>query len=318
MIKTKDSINLKQQILNANNTLRILITKKCNSKCIYCYEEGIFNSTNNQDQNLDLNDFKKIILVGQSLGVSRVSISGGEPMLYYKWVEEIAKLCVKQNIFVTITSNGTYPCIIDLAKKYPSIEFRISLDCSTKKEYNYFRGIDKFDVVINTIKKLAKVSNKVHINRVVYTLDNEWREFEKMIKFLISKKLNKKNVYLKLLPAYPSSNFKELSPSKYKQFIFKKIPEFRSKYDPIRLRYINEFNYKNVNIIFQDRGVFSSKCCPINKTRCPEGIGSTRINPNGVIQPCYGIKLNKINHNDTEKAIKTKLKASRKFLDSLC
>lgn len=30
---------LKKYIDNANDTLRLIITKQCNSQCIYCYEE---------------------------------------------------------------------------------------------------------------------------------------------------------------------------------------------------------------------------------------------------------------------------------------
>lgn len=58
---------LKKYIDNANDTLRLIITKKCNSKCRYCYEEGIVNSTNKQEQKLDLEDFKNIIITGKAL-----------------------------------------------------------------------------------------------------------------------------------------------------------------------------------------------------------------------------------------------------------
>ena len=130
---------LKKYIDNANNTLRLLITKKCNSKCIYCYEEGIFNSTNNLKQELDIEDFKNIIVAGKRNGVQRVSIAGGEPTIYFSRIEELLKLCKKEHLLVYLTTNATNKNIIDLAKRYHDLEFRISLDCSSREQYKYFR-----------------------------------------------------------------------------------------------------------------------------------------------------------------------------------
>jgi hypothetical protein len=48
-----------------------------------------------------------------------------------------------------------------------------------------------------------------------------------------------------------------------------------------------------------------------------EGIWSMRINPDGVIQPCFGVTLWKINHNDKLRSIINELKKSHKFLDGL-
>lgn len=76
--------------------------------------------------------------------------------MLFPWVEEIIKLCYKEGLLVYLTTNATNKNIIDLAKKYPSLEFRISLDCSSKEQYKHLRGIDAFDQVISIIKKLAE------------------------------------------------------------------------------------------------------------------------------------------------------------------
>ncbi len=309
---------LRKYIDNANNTLRLIITKKCNSKCIYCYEEGIFNSTNKQKQELDLEDFKKIILAGKELGVKRISIAGGEPTIFFPWVEKLVEFCYKEKLLVYLTTNATNKKIINLAKKYPSLEFRISLDCSSRKQYKYLRGIDLFNQVISIIKELAKLPNEIHINRVVTTLENEWVEFNKMINMLNKNGLNKKNVFLRLIPSYPSKATGQLEVLDYIIYLIKYIPNLKIPLKQRNLQFMYKFKYKNINVIIRTRGFYSPKCCTINKTKCTEGIAYTRINPNGIMQPCFGSFLKeKIKHKDNLKTLKKKLMKSRKFLDNL-
>lgn len=309
---------LQRYIDNANNTLRLLITKKCNSKCIYCYEEGIFNSTNRQKQKLDLEDFKKIILAGKELGVKRISIAGGEPTLFFSWVEELVELCYEKNLLVYLTTNATNKKIINLAKKYPSLEFRISLDCSSKKQYQHLRGIDLFDQVISIIQELAKLPNEIHINRVVTTLENEWDEFNKMIKMLNRNSLNKKNIFLRLIPSYPSKVTEQLEVLDYINYLVKYIPNLKIPLKQRNLQFMYKFKYEIINVIIRTRGFYSPKCCVTNKTKCTEGIAYTRINPNGIIQPCFGSFLKeRIKHKDNLQTLKNKLMRSRKFLNNL-
>lgn len=309
---------LRKYIDNANNTLRLLITKKCNSKCIYCYEEGIPNSTNKLKQELDLEDFKKIILAGKELGVKRVSISGGEPTIFFSWVEELVELCHKEDLLVYLTTNATNKKVIGLAKKYPCLEFRISFDCSSREEYKHLRGIDLFDQVISIIKELVKLPNEIHINRVVTTLENEWDEFNKMIDLLNKNGLNKKNIFLRLVPSYPSETTKQLEVLDYINYLAKHIPDLKLPLKQKNLQFMYKFKYKNINVIIRTRGFYSRKCCVTNKKKCTEGIAYTRINPDGTIQPCFGSFLTKkIKHKDSLQVLKNKLMKSRAFLNDL-
>lgn len=309
---------LKEYINNANNTVRLLITKKCNSKCAYCYEEGFLGSTNNMAQLLDLQDFKNIIKASKNLGAKRVSISGGEPTLFFDWTEELVKYCNDEGLLTYITTNATNPKIIDLAQKYPCLEFRISLDCSTREEYVHFRGIDAFDKVISTLQELCKLPNEIHINRVVASLTDEWMLFNRMIKMIKDKGLDKKNVFLRLIPAYPSKMSLELTVLEYLDYLAKYMPQIKAELSQRKLQFHYAFKYHGVNVILRTRGIYSPKCCPAHDKRCVEGIAYTRINPDGRIQPCFNVFLEeKINHKDSLKSIEQKLKFSREFLGDL-
>lgn len=317
MTKPYNSDILYNYIRDAKKTLRILITKKCNLNCRYCYEEGIVNSTNKSLQNLDLEDFKNIIHAAKKLGVYRISFSGWEPTIYSSWIDELIGLCVSLDIICTITTNGTSTGIITLAKKYPSLKIRVSLDFSNPKDYLYYKGIDCFSVIIKNLKEMVKLKNQININRIVFSLDNERTKFNEMIDFLIKNKLNRKNVLLKLLPSYPHNTFKKLSANKLIKYYEKNWISFDERMDFLRNKSKPYSKYRDMNIAVQTRGIYSPKCCVKNKARCVEGIGSIRINPDGIMQPCFGVRLGQINHKDKATTILEKLKKNHEFLDDL-
>ena len=309
---------LRTYIDNANDTLRLLITKKCNSRCVYCYEEGIPGSTNNQGEELDLEDFKRIVIAGKQLGVKRVSISGGEPTLRFSWVESLVELCEQEGLLVYLTTNATNKRIIDLARRHPKLEFRISLDCASKEEYERLRGIDLFDQVIAILKDLSSLPNEIHINRVVTELDNEWLSLNRMLVMLKKEGLARENVFLRLIPSYPSKVTSQLEVLDYIDYLAQHIPSLRLPLQQRNLQFMYYFTYEGVNLIIRTRGFYSPKCCPSSQTRCTEGIAYTRINPDGTIQPCYGSFIEeKLSHEDDIASMNRKLSTARKFLEWL-
>jgi len=312
-----DNDILLNHITDAKKTVRLLITKKCNLKCIYCYEEGLGNSTNNMSQELDLKDFKNIILALSKQNINRISFSGGEPTLYFEWVDELIKLCDSLKISTTITTNGVSDKIIYLAKTHPYLGIRVSLDFSNSKEYLYFKKVDCFNLVLNNLKELVKLPNIIKINTIVYSLDSFWSDFNNMINLINVNNFNKSNVYLKLLPSYPVNDFKKLSQKELYDYLIKKGIKIAKKKDLVRKKDKYYFEYQGVRIIIQNRGVYSPKCCVLNNNRCVEGIGSIRINPDGRIQPCFGVKSVIINHNDSVNEIFKKIGVSYDFLDKL-
>ncbi|MFA5303832.1 MAG: radical SAM protein [Candidatus Nanoarchaeia archaeon] len=306
----------KQYIDNANNTLRILVTKKCNSSCKYCFEEGSIGSTNYMPELLDNADFRNIILAGKHLGVNRVTLSGGEPTLNFSCVESLVDLCVNENIPVYLTTNATDNRIINLARKYPSLEFRISLE-SSKENYKNYRGIDKFDEVIKNLKDLSSCTNEIVINRVVTSLKTEWEDFNNFVNLIKNEKINSTNVYLKMIPCLANNIAEDLPIISYVDYLSKMNPGLKINICQKKFQFFYDFKYNDVNILIRTKGVHSPKCCLSKDTFCDEGIAWTRINPNGVIQPCYNIFMDTINHGDAIPTIEKKLSKSREFMKGL-
>ena len=59
--------------------MRISVTDKCNLRCVYCMpDEGVVAKTHGEM--LTLEEFARVVRVASTLGISRVRITGGEPL----------------------------------------------------------------------------------------------------------------------------------------------------------------------------------------------------------------------------------------------
>src|ERR1035437_22912 len=61
-------------------SLEVEFNSDCNFKCIYCYTADTNNSCNGDE--LTLEEQQRVILQGKDMGVRKIIILGGEPMLY--------------------------------------------------------------------------------------------------------------------------------------------------------------------------------------------------------------------------------------------
>ena len=87
--------------------LRVSITDRCNYRCVYCRsgEEDV------QFSELPMGDYIRLVRVFVSLGIEKIRITGGEPLLRKElvgMVEELSALTTlrKRKLDVAITTNG--------------------------------------------------------------------------------------------------------------------------------------------------------------------------------------------------------------------
>lgn len=88
--------------------LRISLTDRCNLRCIYCMpEEGIRQIP--RTELLDTDEIVRICKAASELGISRIKLTGGEPLVrrictpLVKELKAIPGICQ-----VTLTTNGIH------------------------------------------------------------------------------------------------------------------------------------------------------------------------------------------------------------------
>lgn len=92
--------------------LRISLTDKCNFRCIYCMPASIFNGNYQFLRNKDLLSVEQLELVAQasiSLGVRKIRLTGGEPLLRPDLIDIVERLGQLDNLDdLAMITNGIF------------------------------------------------------------------------------------------------------------------------------------------------------------------------------------------------------------------
>ncbi len=137
--------------------LRISVTDRCNFRCKYCMPNNDFEMVECSDI-LRYEDILFASEVFASLGVNRIRITGGEPLVRKGICQFLDKLTKIENISeVMLTTNGS------LLEKYAADLYNagvkrlnISLDSLIPERNKYITGVDKTDAILAGIKKAAE------------------------------------------------------------------------------------------------------------------------------------------------------------------
>ena len=147
--------------------LRISLTDRCNLRCSYCMpREGVELTAHSEI--LSLEEVLRISEIMAGLGIKKIRLTGGEPLLRKNLVWLVEKLGKIPGIEkLAITTNG-----ILLAEKLPELvkaglnEVNISLDSTERKKYNMITGSDSLSEVLYGIDAACEAGLKVKINCV--------------------------------------------------------------------------------------------------------------------------------------------------------
>lgn len=146
-------------------SLRISITNRCNVNCIYCHHDGMLNSTDEMTPD----EIYQICRIAKKIGVERIRLSGGEPLVYKNLVETIEKISSLNFRDIAITSNGIF--LKDKAQELYNAGLKrvnISLDTLNEEIYQNITGKNYLNEVKEGILKSVEVGMyPVKINMVV-------------------------------------------------------------------------------------------------------------------------------------------------------
>ncbi|PFQ53714.1 GTP 3',8-cyclase MoaA [Bacillus cereus] len=159
--------------------LRISVTDRCNFRCRYCMPEEIFGpdySFLSNDKILSFDEIERVTRIFVSLGVRKLRITGGEPLLRRglpQLIERLHKIDGVEDIGLTTNGSLLKKFAPDLYKAGLS-RVTVSLDSLEEERFFYLNGNrSKVQRVLEGIQAAAEVGMKIKINMVVQKGKNE-------------------------------------------------------------------------------------------------------------------------------------------------
>jgi GTP 3',8-cyclase len=148
--------------------LRISVTDRCNMRCIYCMST---NNTKwlNDTEVLSFQEIVKLTTIFVNLGIEKIRITGGEPLVR----PELENLIESINVIPGIKSIGLTTNGLLLADKVEELasaglgNVNVSLDSFMEDRFKMMTGVKGVNRVLNSIEKAKDAGLNVKINTVV-------------------------------------------------------------------------------------------------------------------------------------------------------
>lgn len=290
------------------------ITMKCMYKCKHCNVAA----GRPLDDEMSTDQIKCILDQLDDIGVSDVSITGGEPLLREDCLEILRYAAGKQGFYLTLNTNGllvTEDLIVFLKNYCPKINVAITLDGYNADTYSILRQSynnsgkilsDEFNLVKQNLQMLVNSGLAIGVNYTIThaTIDNVWATYDFIRNLGIDRMLG-----IKFFPyGYGRAHREqlELNYQEWKSFLLKAfelkkrdvyykglqisvtcpweiyLPLLESGYDKIEISRM--FDYSSP--------LESELYSKYRNLGCHAGVTSCAISPNGDLYPCGTISSN--------------------------
>ena len=255
-------------------SLRITLTNRCNVNCIYCHHDGMVKS---KDE-MTAAELYTICKIAKKIGVRKIRLSGGEPLLKKDIVEIVSKIASLGFKDISMTTNGI------LLEKYAQDlkdagldRVNVSLDTLDRKTFELITKKDYLEDAKKGILKAVEVGlYPVKINMVIMKDINQ-NEIKDMFKFC-----KENDIVLQLIELIESENCDD---DKFSEDYHYKLDDIENELadiaDDVRERefmqgrkkyYINGGEIEVVKPV--DNSTFCANCTRL------------RVTPDGKIKPC--------------------------------
>ena len=161
-------------------SLRITLTNRCNVNCLYCHHDGMVKS---KDE-MTADELYTICKIAKKIGVRKIRLSGGEPLLKKDIVEIVERIASLDFKDISMTTNGI------LLEKYAQDlkdagldRVNVSLDTLNRETFEFITKKDYLEDAKNGILKAVEVGlYPVKINMVIMKGINQ-DEIDDMFEF---------------------------------------------------------------------------------------------------------------------------------------
>lgn len=206
------------ELLDAYNRpikyLRLSVTDRCDLRCSYCIPKG-FKGFERPPHWLDFNEIERLIQIMAQLGLQKVRLTGGEPLLRKGIADLAARISRIDGIEdLSLSTNATQLKPQALALYRSGIRrINVSLDSLDRQRYAQITGRDTLRAVLDGLEQARDTGfHPIKINMVVMKGVND-AEVDKMVSFCMEKQF-----VLRLIEVMPmgdtgrQSQFVDLQP----------------------------------------------------------------------------------------------------------
>ncbi|RLC13011.1 MAG: GTP 3',8-cyclase MoaA [Deltaproteobacteria bacterium] len=150
------------------NYLRLSVTDRCNLRCMYCLPRGFVPKLSHTDI-LNYEEILRLVRLGVGLGISKVRVTGGEPLVRKGICDFLKQLSKIEGLLdISLTTNGVL--LKDNIEEIRSAGIKrinISMDSLNRQKFKKITGQDSFDQVWEGIELAQKMGfDPIKINVV--------------------------------------------------------------------------------------------------------------------------------------------------------
>jgi len=166
------------------NYLRISVTDRCNLRCIYCMPpEGVPQISHSEI--LSYEEIRTVVRAAAALGINRIRLTGGEPLVRAELPKLIKMLSQIEGIEeLSLTTNGTVLKKYALELKQAGLSrVNVSLDTLKADRFQYITRLGKLEAALEGIEAAKEAGfDPVKINTVIMggVNDDEVLDFARM------------------------------------------------------------------------------------------------------------------------------------------
>ncbi len=147
--------------------LRLSVTDNCNLRCRYCVPEGE-SACHHDNHLLAFEDYLKIVRAAVELGVRKVRVTGGEPLVRQGLAEFLHELtAISQIEDVSLTTNGVLLGKYAEQLKDAGVKrLNVSLDSLDKEKFSAITRGGSLAKVLAGLKKADQLGFRIKLNMV--------------------------------------------------------------------------------------------------------------------------------------------------------
>lgn len=166
------------------NYLRLSVAGECNLRCAYCIPRNGRSCAGSRTSMLDFEDITRIVLVLAGMGITKVRLTGGEPLARKNISSLVGMLSsIKAPLKIAMTTNG-----IEMAEHADKLKaaglagVNIHLDSLNESTYRLITGSSALNEAIGGIGAAINAGFEVKLNTVLMRGIND-AEAEELIGF---------------------------------------------------------------------------------------------------------------------------------------